>query len=456
MRLTGPAASVLIGLSPSSSYAAYCGEFDNCSRALPRRRGVATSLVVDLLAQIVKLPTRQNMKVGDVLALAADLQKLIDRTYAQTWHSFEDVKAYARLFGIKKKTVDGWKTPSEPAFVAYLASHPFARRRLAELIERHLSPKISKGKPLVSGVFVHQKPKVKFGRPASQIELGDILFVRHHFQSKAKSPEGRAFLLQAKSTSKPETGPLVDNEAKQFDLYANWNTDFTFPHGDIGAPPGNATKWNLSKGPKPHQETGFYGLVSNDRDFVAQKFPNASAWAVGGAFAPAAGKAKEVTASGSLADALHSFIIGSHGRPWSLGAPAADHWSNFVEEIMERSLDWTTRVQRIQKIDIPRQSSALSFVNTFAKVNAQTDMLSAALSKTDFSDMSLFDTILNEADAFQQQGEDWVENGGDRGVHAGRMPPFDDEERFQRPPGGMSVLYIATFGDGPLEPPRQY
>lgn len=388
------------------------------------------------------------------MTLAADLQNLIDQTYRDTWKSFEDVKARAQLFGIKKKTVDGWKTPGEPAFVAYLASEPFARRRLADILEKHLSPSINKGKPLVSGVFVHQKPKVKFGRPASQIELGDILFVRHHFQSKARSPEGRAFLLQAKSTSKPETGPLVDKEAKQFDLYANWNTDFTFPHGDIGPPPGGVKKWNLSKGPTPYQETGFYGLVSNDGEFVAQKFPDASAWAVGGAFAPAAGRAKEVTASGSLANALHSFIMGSHGRPWSMGAPANDHWSNFVEEILQRSLTWTTRVQRLQKIGIPRRNSALSFASNFSLMNAEND-LSAVLSGNVPPNMSFVQKIFGEVDDLQQQGEDWIKNGGDR-IHDEKIPPIDDEDRSQRPPGGMSVFYLATFGDGPLEPPRHY
>ena len=41
------------------------------------------------------------------MTLAADLQNLIDKTYEDTWKSFENVKANARLFGIKKKTPSG-------------------------------------------------------------------------------------------------------------------------------------------------------------------------------------------------------------------------------------------------------------------------------------------------------------------------------------------------------------
>lgn len=388
------------------------------------------------------------------MTFVKDLQDLIDQTYTHTWDKFEHVKENARLYKISKKTIASWKTPGEPAFVAHLASHPFARRRLTNLLEKHLAPTISKGKPLVSGVFVHQKPKVKFGRPASQIELGDILFVRHHFQSGKKSPEGRAFLLQAKSTSRPATGPLVKKEAKQFDLYANWDTDFTFPHKDIGDPP-SGKKWNLSKGPSPYQHSGFYGLVSNDREYVAAHFPDHSAWAVGGAFKPSAGAVKEVVASGSLAQALHSFIIGSHGRPWSVGAPKDDHWSHFVEEILENSLNWTTRVQRIQKVEMPRQHSALSFVNTFALANAFSDIGTALISHAGDVDESYLEKMIDDSTEIRRQGSDWMASGGEQGLGGNNLRPAANEDKVQPPPGGMSVLYVATFGEGPLEPVKQ-
>lgn len=391
------------------------------------------------------------MYKGDGLTLLIDLADLIEQTYAETWNSFAHVKANARIFGLKKKTVDAWKTPGEPAFVAHLATKPFAHRSLSKILEKRLSPKISKGTPLVSGVFIHQKPKVSFGNPASEIEIGDILFVRHHFQSKATSPEGRAFLLQAKSTTKPKTGKLEDKEAQQFDLYANWNTDFTFPNRDIGNPPDGAKEWNLSKGPQPYVDTGFYGLVSNDKSFVKQGFPDASPWAVGGAFAPAAGIGKEVTASGSLARALESFIMGSHGRPWTLNAPVTDHWSHFVEEILQNSLAWRTKVQRIQEVNMPRQTSALALVTAFAQLNFET-----ALESNDSRSARAFEAQINAFRAIKDQGKNWIADGGSDETYSGGIPANYYEDRRREPTGGMSVLYIATFGEGPLEPPREY
>lgn len=388
------------------------------------------------------------------MTFVSDLQKLIDETYAETWDTFENVKLYARRYKIRKSTIDKWKTPGEPAFVAQLASEPLARRQLTKLIQRHLSPAISKGTPLVSGVFVHQKPKVKFGNPASEVELGDILFVRHHFSSNAKSPEGRAFLLQAKSTSHPTTGPLKDKEAKQFDLYADWNTEFTFPHGDLGKAP-SGKKWNLSKGPFPYVDTGFYGLVSNDRNFATAGFPDDSAWAVGGAFAPPVGTERQVVASVSLAQALHSFLIGIEGRPWSLGAPKTDHWSNFIEEILKKSLVWTTRVKRIQKIDMPRQFTALSFANTFALANAYSDALNFRFAKVGNSLTSHIVSTLDEANEIKKQGEDWVSSGGDAGIRGGEPTPTEYETQ-KRNPGGMSILYVATFGEAQLERPPEH
>lgn len=389
------------------------------------------------------------------MTFVAELQCLIDQTYSHTWHKFEHVKTNARLFGLKKKTIDTWRTPGEPAFVAELATYPFARRQLANLIERHLSPKISSGKPLVSGVFVHQKPKVRFGSPSTEIELGDMLFVRHHFRSKAKSPEGRAFLLQAKSITQPTTGALTGKEEKQFDLYANWDTPLTFPYGDIGPPPGTSKKWNLSKGPKPHVDSGFYGLVSKDGEFVANKFPDDSAWAVGPALAPRASGAKSVAATGSLAHALHSFLIGSHGRPWTLGASTDDHWSNFVEEVLERSLDWKTQVQRLQLNELPRQASALAFVDAFATANAVEDVTHAAYARPDDIGMGELDRIWEcETASIQEQRKAWLDSGGELNLRGSKVTPPAGGRNPARGPGGMSVLYVATFGEGSLEEPK--
>lgn len=386
------------------------------------------------------------------MTFAKDLQQLIDNSYNNTWDLFDQTKNRLGLYKVPKRTTAKWKTPGEPAFVEQLVAYPFVRRRLANIIHRHLSPTISKGKPLVSGVFIHQKPKIKFGKPASQIELGDVLFVRHHFQTGKGTPDGRAFLLQAKSTSTLATGTLSGKEAKQFDLYADWNTDFSFPHGELGAPP-SGKKWNFSKGPAPFQQSGFYGLVSKDRAYVANKFPSASPWAVGAAVTPGAGGTKQVHGTTSLSQALVSFLQGTHGRPWYVGAGANDHWSHFVEEILKSSMDfpaWKTRVSRIGRIDIPRHHHALAYVSSFALQEAFHDLSIAMQVQGDQFQFSK-DKFEGTGDFIGEQARDWITSA----MHAGddTLPP---EDTAQRDPsgGGMSVIYIATFGDESLAEPR--
>ena len=43
--------------------------------------------------------------------------------------------------------------------------------------------------PLVSGVFHADTPKVRFGKSASQVELADLLLVRHHFRTGQSGPK---------------------------------------------------------------------------------------------------------------------------------------------------------------------------------------------------------------------------------------------------------------------------
>ena len=386
------------------------------------------------------------------MTFADDLQKLIDGAYQNTWRQFEETKNRLGLYKVPKRTTDRWKTPGEPAFVEQLASYPFVRRRIADLIQHHLSPSISKGKPLVSGVFVHQKPKVKFGRPASQIELGDLLFVRHHFQTGKSSPDGRAFLLQAKATSAPATGSLIGKEEKQFDLYANWDTNFTFPHGELGAPP-SGKKWNFKKGPAPFQNSGFYGLVSNDGAYVVNKFPNASSWAVGAAVAPSAGGAKQVSGTTSLPQALDSFLRGTHGRPWYVGAGPDDHWSHFVEDILKSAMDfdtWKTRVSRIGRIDIPRHHQALAYVSGFALQNSTREMVHALNILGGQFEFSA-DKLYGESDLVGVQAREWI--GSATRNEGNDLPP--ENKALRAPSGrGMSVVYVATFGDESLARPR--
>src|SRR5690348_5055626 len=97
------------------------------------------------------------------VTLEVDLCELINSAHLDTWETFDWVRKYAPVFGLTPRRAAKWKTPGEPAFVSRLIDYPFAASRLLRVIEDHLKPKgICVRMPLVSGVFIHQKPKVAF------------------------------------------------------------------------------------------------------------------------------------------------------------------------------------------------------------------------------------------------------------------------------------------------------
>lgn len=252
------------------------------------------------------------------MCLLSELNGIINFSHSGAWETFDWIRHKAGAYGMPK-TAKRWQSPGEPAFVSNLLEYPFTNYRLANAIERHLGPfGLCRGTPLVSGVFIHQKPKVLFGKSKSQVELGDLLLVRQHFQSKVARPQGRAFLMQAKAAGQPSTGNIIKRtELHQLALYANWNTPFEFPNGELGPPP-TGKKWNFSISPMAHlPSSGIYGVVANTRpDSLSSQFPDACTWAVGTPAAPTAGTSPSVDASSlSLAAALEGFLLGRWGRP---------------------------------------------------------------------------------------------------------------------------------------------
>jgi hypothetical protein len=352
------------------------------------------------------------------------------------------VKANASLYGLPKRTTERWTTPGEPAFVSLLAEYPFLRRRLARIIQAHVSPGVSMGTPLVSGVFIPDKPKVRFGASPTQVDLGDLLFVRHHFRTGEPRPEGRAFLIQAKASTTPRTGALTGKAGRQFDLYADWATPFVFPNGEIGTPPGGG-RWDFSRGPAPHALSGVYAVVSSQRSCRGQKFPDHCPWAVGAAFPPGKGLPRDARATLSLAAALDGFVAGRHGRPWHVGAGADDHWSNFVEQVLRRSIAWDVQVQRIGGVDLPKKRSALSFIQSFLslEVNARL-MLSPADRELSFE--GYVEDLIATVDSVGRQARTWASS------IAGDDEPAEAAAPQEGRQGGMSVVYIASFGDDAL------
>ena len=379
------------------------------------------------------------------MTLAADLQKLIDQSCHTAWSQFDWIKTHAALYGLSRRTTDKWTMPGEPAFVSMLTDSPLLRRKLAKAVQSGLAPELCKGSPLVSGVFHAHPPKVRFGKSASQVELADLLLVRHHFQTGQMRPEGRALLLQARASTTPRTGRLTGRDAHRFDLQADWATPFAFPNGDIGPPP-DGDKWILSPGPAPHPLTSVYGIVSSQRSCKGQKFPDNCPWAVGGALPPEPGHGRESRGTLSLAAALAGFVTGAHGRPWQVDAGPDDHWSHLVRQLLERSIPFEHQVQRIGGVDLPKRRAALAFIQSFLSVEVNAKLTSTIDREQSFE--AYVDDLIASVDSVGRQSHEWASaNKATDEPPAPRAAPDGS-------PGGVSVLYIATFGDAPLAEPK--
>ena len=382
------------------------------------------------------------------MTLATDLQKLIEQSCHTAWSQFDWIKTHAALYGLSRRTTDKWTTPGEPAFVAMLVDSPVLRRRLAKAIQAALPPAQSKETPLVSGVFHAHAPKVRFGKSATQVELADLLLVRHHYRSGEIRPEGRALLLRAKASTTPRTGRLTGRDAHQFDLHADWSTPLAFPNGDFGAPP-SGDKWILGQGPAPGIASSVYGIVSSQRSWRGQKFPDNCPWAVGSATAPEPGHGRESRGTLSLAAALAGFVEGRHGRPWQLAAGTDDHWSHFVREALERSVPWEHQVQRVGGVDLPRKRAALATIQSFLAVEVNARLTSIIDREQSFE--AYVDDLIASVDSVGRQAKEWVASSD-----ATEEPPAP-RTAPEGTPGGLSVLYVATFGDAPLpEPARDW
>ena len=388
------------------------------------------------------------------MTFRGDLVDLIGKSHAHAWTTFDWVKHKATTFGmVRANSAERWRTPGEPAFVSNLLEYPFAHYRLRDIIAEHLGPLgLCHSQPVVSGVFVHQKPKVAFRPYRSRVELGDLLLVRQHFQSRVAEPQGRAFLVQAKSSDVPRTGHLAGKEAQQFSLYADWSTPFRFPNKELGSPPDGSKYWDFSKSPMPSPaSSGCYGIVANARPHeVHAAFPDACPWAIGTAKNGLAGAKPAVDASSlSLAAALEGFLLGKWGRTWAATPAPTDHWSSFIEQCLRAAANWRGYpVKRLDAAAIPRRRDVLAFVEAFAA-------RPPTYARTGPVDDTVRDVQLRLQHDYQQSeaASHAIANWRDSLPGDGRRnndPPEPAADAQATPRGGVSVLYVATFGDGPL------
>ena len=400
------------------------------------------------------------------MSLILELNDIINFSHRNAWETFDWIRYKAGVYGMPK-TATRWKSPGEPAFVSNLLQSPFTNYRLADVIEKHLKPfGLCSGTPLVSGVFIHQKPKVSFGKSKSQVELGDLLLVRQHFQSKVAHPQGRAFLMQAKAAGHPSTGSITKRtEMHQFALYANWNTPFEFPNDELGPPP-TGKKWDFSIGPMTHlPSSGIYGVVANTRpNSLSSLFPDACTWAVGTPALPSAGTSPSVDASSlSLAAALEGFLLGKWGRPWESTLNKSDHWSTFVARSLERAASWRDYpIQRLGATALPRHRDVLAIANAFSVRPSSSEAASLLwLFRRDANLWPLVDFNRRHfsSGGFRTAAKLWkasigIGSVGDSpsdGAGANNDLPPRDFVNEGAPSGGISVLYVVTFGDGALE-----
>jgi hypothetical protein len=328
----------------------------------------------------------------------------------------------------------------------------WACQQISAAISKNV-PGIALGDALATFYFVHQKPKVEYTNNAGnsvEIELGDLLFIRHHFKSNSVIPEGRAFILQAKANNSPTTGGLDADEVKQLELYQNWSLGFTFPHGEI-APPRNGLKWDFSKGPQtPVAQSGIYGVVLSEKQSATNlaKFNGSCVW---GAGFPSVTKRlrKNISVPAktmNLGDALSGLVTGGFGRTWVTNPTSIDdHWSEFVNNVL-LSADLNAANASLQRVgeDVPRVQEVVSFAGN---IPGLTHLLNRSfpigygfssgkflsLPESPFSLIEKWKTTLD------------MSEGSTR-----LPPPLKTEENLSSPRSGMSFIYIVTFGDNSL------
>ena len=112
------------------------------------------------------------------MTLQVALGSYVSNSHQRAWDEFRLVKVEAIKLGLAASSAGRWKGPGEPAFVAELVSN-LSLCELRDALVENLPASLCNGEPLLSTAFIHQKPKVLFG--GCEIELGDLLLVRHHF-----------------------------------------------------------------------------------------------------------------------------------------------------------------------------------------------------------------------------------------------------------------------------------
>jgi hypothetical protein len=114
--------------------------------------------------------------------------------------------------------------------------------------------------------------------------------------------------------------------------------------------------------------------------------------------------------------------------------------------VLEHSIPWEQQVQRVGGVDLPRKRAALSFVQSFLAVEVNAKLTSTVDREQSFE--AYVDELIASVDSVGRQAAEWVTSG-----NAAEEPPVP-RTAPEGPRGGLSVLYVATFGDEPLDEAR--
>lgn len=370
------------------------------------------------------------------MTLHGSMLSYVANSHKSAWADYREVKDEALRHGLNAVAAERWKGPGEPAFVAQLVSDK-ALLELRDALVRHLPANLCNGEPLLSTAFIHQKPKVRFG--SSEVELGDLLLVRHHFVYGRPEPEGRALLLQAKACPSPRTGGLRGNDAEQLKLYQHWPV-IQFPHGEVGLSPDGTQNWDFRLGPPSAADAGCYGVVFA-RELPlppATKrqpaFPEGSPWSAG---LHADFHAASVNASTqSLAAVLAGLIQGNRGRRFEAAPNGKDHWSAFINEVLKNAAAERWRY-RLQRLDIEGRERLQHVAALCASMPALSFTFAATVAQ---------DWWHLHRQRYHSLAQ-WVDRtfGDGRGIDNADAPSLEGSGR------GIQLLYLATFGDAPLD-----
>lgn len=217
--------------------------------------------------------------------------------------------------------------PEEPDYVAMLVLKgvPYIAATLRNITRRYGI------RATVSSIFCHQKPVVQFNRKQDSCELGDILIVHRHSDSRSRTTYSNSLLLQAKVSSVDEY-EIPYKEKHQLRLYQSW-PKFTYVRSG-----GALNGQDRDVRPKARHSGAQYLLI----DGRGMGAPASGLLGLPGTHCMAIWPATPVLyAHYSLATELVRFLVGLSGRSF-VDSPKDDPtgWSSVVWDILKHSVSF--------------------------------------------------------------------------------------------------------------------